>query len=84
MSRKKKNGVGTLIDSFITSVNRTGGSSWSVAAIFLIGGTFSAYVGYTSPSLLLMFGGGIAMLIGFMLCYKAWYSAAGKKRKHRA
>lgn len=83
MPRKKKNGVGTLIDSFITSVNRTGGSSWPVAAVFLIGGTFSAYVGYTSPSLLLMFGGCMAMLIGFMLAYKAWYTAAGKKRRRR-
>jgi hypothetical protein len=84
MPRKNKNSISTLIDSFIESVNRTGGSSWSVAVIFLFGGVFSAYVGYTGPSLLLMLGGGLAMLIGFMLCYKAWYAGAGKKRKRRA
>lgn len=84
MPRKNKNSVSVLIDSFIASVNRAGGSSWSIAAIFLLGGTFSAYVGYTSPSLLLMLGGALSMLIGFMLSYKAWYSGMGKKRRHRA
>jgi len=86
MSRNKsKNSAGSLIDSFIASVNRTGGgSSWSISAIFLLGGVFSLYVGYTSPSLVLMAGGGFAMLIGFMLFYKTWYTAMAKKRKRRA
>lgn len=84
MPRKNNNSLSGLLDSFIASVNRTGGSSWPVAAIFLLGGMFSAYVGYTSPSLLLMLGGVLATLIGFMLTYKTWHSAAGKKRKRRA
>jgi hypothetical protein len=85
MPRRNKNSVSVLIDSFIASVNRTGGgSSWSIALIFLIGGMFSLYVGYTSPSLVLMFGGGVAILIGFMLSYKTWHAQTTKKRRRNS
>lgn len=81
---RTRNPISLFIDSFISSVHRTGGgSSWVISFIFLIGGAFSLYVGYTSPSLLLMFGGGITMLIGFMLTYRVWYSQNSKKRKGR-
>ncbi len=79
---RKKNSVSTVIDSFVASVNRTGGGSSSLPAlVFLGGGAFGIYVGYTSPSLLLMAGGSVTLLIGLMLMYKVWYDAIKKRRR---
>lgn len=78
---RRKSGISYVIDSFIDSINRTGGSSsiW-VASLFLIGGLLSSYMGYSERYLPTMLGGPIAIIIGIAIFYKSAHRQ--KRKKH--
>jgi hypothetical protein len=84
--RKKSSGTFNLTGQFLSSVNRMGeSSSWLTAFIFLAGGAFSIYIGYGEHYIPTLLGGPVAVLIGLIICYKAWSmhreKAQRKKRK---
>jgi hypothetical protein len=83
MSRKK-NSVNKFVDSFINSVNQTGeGFGAITSVIFVAGGLFASYTGYTGASIILLAGGLITTFIGLMIGYKEIIQATAKTRKRR-
>jgi len=79
---RKQSGISYLLESFIDSINRTGGSSsvW-VASLFLVGGLLSTYMGFSEQYLPTMVGGPLAVLIALAIFYKSLHR---QKRKRHA
>lgn len=81
---RKKSAVNQVVDSFIKSVNQTGeGFAGIKATIFLAGGLFATYIGYTERSIILIAGGLVSLLIGLMVGYKSLIQSTSKNRRRR-
>jgi hypothetical protein len=79
---KRSDGV---LDAFIDSINRTGGSSsiWT-AMLFIAGGLLSTYMGFAERYLPTMAGGPLALLIGVIILYKSVLKQQKKRRSVRS
>jgi hypothetical protein len=83
-SRKNSSSGYNFLDSFIHSIDRMGeSSSWITAFLFVAGGALSFYVGYTDNYMPSLLGGPLAVVIGFVIFYRAVTMNQKSRRKRK-